>query len=409
MTVTPVQIGLQTLPGSPLGIPFGAPTQTYLHKSQTAGTLPAPEVPGTGLKRAINYLADYGGCGYYRCMAPNLLLNLYQKSVIIESTAMILDPRFYQTVEAVKLQRQATPQQLQFVKVLKQISQQKPLKLIYEVDDVVFAEDIPMYNRNRDAFTAPEIQNSIKEILSMMDEITVTCDYFKDYIAEKSGNKNVSVVPNYLMKWWFDRYYNLADLIKKYDKNKKKPIVAIFASGTHVDVANRVKQQDDFAAVIQHIIKTRTEFQWHFYGSYPLGLKPFIDKGEIKFFPWVQLPDFPQAMANSGAQVTFAALQDNNFNRCKSNIKLIEAGALGIPCVCPDMVTYKDAFLKYKTGDEFIDCLKSTLKNQSTYVEQCKKARAHAENFWLDDEKNLMKYHEAYFTPFGSKDRKFLV
>ena len=409
MTVTPVQIGLQTLPGAPLGIPFGAPTQTYLHKSETTGSLPAPEVPGTGLKRAINYLADYGGCGYYRCMAPNLLLNLYQKSVIIESTAMILDPRFYQTVEAVKLQRQATPQQLQFVKVLKQISQQKPLKLIYEVDDVVFAEDIPMYNRNRDAFTAPEIQNSIKEILSMMDEITVTCDYFKDYIIEKSGNKKVSVVPNYLMKWWFDRYYNLADLIKKYDKNKKKPIVAIFASGTHVDVANRVNQQDDFAAVVQHIIKTRTEFQWHFYGSYPLGLKPFIDKGEIKFFPWVQLPDFPQAMANSGAQVTFAALQDNNFNRCKSNIKLIEAGALGIPCVCPDMVTYKDAFLKYKTGDEFIDCLKSTLKNQSTYAEQCKKARAHAEKFWLDDEKNLMKYHEAYFTPFGSKDRKFLV
>ena len=408
MTVTPVQIGLQTLPGAPLGIPFGAPMQTYLHKSET-GSLPPPEVPGSGLKRAINYLADYGGCGYYRCMAPNLLLNLYQKSVVIESTAMILDPKFYQTVEAVKLQRQATPQQLQFVKVLKQISQQKPLKLIYEVDDVVFAEDIPLYNRNRDAFTAPEIQNSIKEILSMMDEITVTCDYFKDYIIEKSGNKKVSVIPNYLMKWWFDRYYNLADLVKKYDKNKKKPVVAIFASGTHVDVANRVNQQDDFAAVVQHIIKTRTEFQWHFYGSYPLGLKPFIDKGEIKFFPWVQLPDFPQAMANSGAQVTFAALQDNNFNRCKSNIKLIEAGALGIPCVCPDMVTYRDAFLKYKTGNEFIDCLKSTLKNQATYVEQCKKARAHAEKFWLDDEKNLMKHHEAYFTPFGSKDRKFLV
>jgi len=408
MTVTPVQIGLQTLPGAPLGIPFGAPTQTYLHKSEPVNS-PAPEVPGAGLKRAMNYLADYGGCGYYRCMAPNLLLNLYQKSVIMESTCMVLDPKFYQSVETVKLQRQATPQQLQFVKVLKQISQQKPLKLMYEVDDVVFAEDIPMYNRNRDAFTSPEIQNSIKEILSMMDEITVTCDYFKDLIIEKSGNKNVSVVPNYLMKWWFDRYYNLADLVKKYDKNKKKPVVAIFASGTHVDVANRVNQQDDFAAVVQHIIKTRTDFQWNFYGSYPLALKPFIDKGDIKFFPWVQLPDFAETMANSGAQITFAALQDNNFNRCKSNIKLIEAGAIGLPCVCPDMVTYKDAFLKYKTGDEFIDCLKSALKNQTTYAEQCKKARAYAEKFWLDDEKNLMKHHEAYFTPFGSKDRKFLV
>jgi hypothetical protein len=409
MTTTPIQVGIQNLPGAPLGIPFGVPSQTYLHRQTQSAQLPPPEVPGQGLKRAINYLADYGGCGYYRCMAPNLLLNLYQKAVVVESTAMILDPRFYQTVEVVKLQRQATPHQKQFVKVLKDISKQKNLKLLYEVDDVVFAEDIPMYNRNRDAFTSKEIQDSIKEILSMMDEIVVTSEYFKDYMIEKSGNKKVTAIPNYLMKWWFDRYYNLPDLIKKYDKNKKKPIVAIFASGTHVDVANRTNQQDDFAHVIQHIIKTRTDFNWHFYGSFPLALKPFIDKGDMKFFPWVPLPEFPQAMANSGAQVTFACLQDNNFNRCKSNIKLIEAGALGLPCVCPDMVTYKDAFLKYKNGNEFIDCLKTTLKNQHSYVEQCKKARAHAENFWLDDEKNLMKFHESYFTPHGSPERKFIV
>lgn len=172
---------------------------------------------------------------------------------------------------------------------------------------------------------------------------------------------------------------------------------------------NRVNQQDDFAPVLQHIIKTRKDFEWKFYGSYPLPLKQFIDNGDIKFVSWVQLPDFPEAMANSGAQITFASLQDNNFNRCKSNIKLIESGALGIPCVCPDMVTYKDAFLKYKTGDEFIDCLKTTLKNQTTYAEQCKKARAHAEKFWLDDEKNLMKHYETYFTPFGSSERKYVI
>jgi glycosyltransferase involved in cell wall biosynthesis len=328
----------------------------------------------------------------------------------MESTTMILDPRFYSTVESIKVQRQATPHQLEFVKSLKELGKktnQAP-KLIYEVDDVVFAEDIPMYNRNRDAFTSPEIQNSIKGILDMMDEIVVTSEYFRDYMIAKTGHKHVTSVPNYLMKWWFDRYYNLTDLIKKYDKNKKKPIVAIFASGTHVDVTNRANQQDDFAAVVQHIIKTRTEFNWHFYGSYPLTLKPFIDNGNIKYFPWVQLPDFPEAMANSGAQITFAALQDNNFNRCKSNIKLIEAGALGLPCVCPDMVTYKDAFLKYKTGDEFIDCLKTTLKHQSAYIEQCKKARLHAEKFWLDDEKNLMKHYEVYFTPHGSKERKYI-
>lgn len=406
-----IQTGLPNMIGAPLGLPLGIPSQTYVQRVPTAGTPSLPEMPGQGLKRAITYLADYGGCGYYRCISANLLLNLYQKAVVMESTTMILDPRFYTTVEAIKVQRQAAPHQRDFIKSLKEFTKNsnKNVKFIYEVDDVVFAEDIPLYNRNRDAFTSPEIQNSIKEILGMMDEIVVTSEYFRDYVKHKTGLKNVTSVPNYLMKWWFDRYYNLGDLIKKYEKNKKKPIVAIFASGTHVDVTNRTNQQDDFAGVVQHIIKTRTEFDWRFYGSFPLTLKPFIDRKEIKYFPWVQLPDFPEAMANSGAQITFAALQDNNFNRCKSNIKLIEAGAIGLPCVCPDMVTYKDAFLKYSNGNEFIDCIKTTLKNQHSYVDQCKKARAHAEKFWLDDERNLMKHHEVYFTPYGSSTRKYIT
>ncbi len=399
--------GIQNIPGAPQYLPPGIPG--IVNAPQVNKSLPALEVPGEGLKRALNYLADYGGCGYYRCMAPNLLLNLYQKAIITESTAMIFDPRFYQSVSTIKFQRQATPHQRDFIKQLFDLRKQTNNKIMYEVDDVVFIEDIPLYNRNRDAFQSKEIQDAIKDMLSMMDEITVTCDYFKDLMIEKTGNKKVTVVPNYLMKWWFDRYYNLGDLVKKYEKNKKKPVIAIFASGTHVDVANRTNHQDDFAPTVKHIIRTRQSYEWHFYGSYPFAVREYIQNGQMKFVPWVDLPKFPEAMANSGAQLTFASLQDNNFNRCKSNIKLIEAGALGIPCVCPDMPTYKDAILKYKTGDEFIDVIQTALKNQTVYADLCKKSRAYADNFWLDDEPNLMKYYEAYFTPFGSKERKFLT
>jgi glycosyltransferase involved in cell wall biosynthesis len=365
-------------------------------------------MPGQGLKRAVNYLADYGGCSFYRCMAPNMLLNLYQKAVIIESTAMVLDPRFYQGVSAIKIQRQATPIQRDFVKHLKELSKQLGFKIIYEIDDIVFHEDIPMYNRNRDAFTSDEIRGSIVDILNMCDEITVTCDFMRDYFKSKTDNKNVTVIPNYLLRWWFDRYYDLNKLIKGYDKNRKKPVVSIFASGTHVDVVNRTNQQDDFTAVLPNIIKTRKDFKWQFYGSYPLPLKPFIDSGEIIYKPWVQLPDYPQSVAESGTQLTFAALQDNNFNRAKSNIKLLEAAALGIPCVCPDMCTYQDAFIKYKTGDEFIDQIKYSLKDQTRYADLCKKSRKFAEGYWLESENNIGKHHEAYFTNYGSDDRKFL-
>jgi hypothetical protein len=403
----PVNCGLKNVLGAPVGLPFGIPDSPYINPLQNK--VAPPQMPSEGLKRAVAYLADYGGCGYYRCLAPHLLLNLYEKAVIMESTSMIVEPNYYGSIESVKLQRQATPHQKQFVKFLREVMDKKGGKLIYELDDVVFAEDIPMYNRNRDAFTDPSIRQSILEITQMMDEITVTCDYFRDYMIHKTGNKNVTTVPNYLMKWWFDRYYNLGELVKKYEKNKKRPVIAIFASGTHVDVLNRVNLKDDFEAVVPQIIKTRKEYEWKFYGSFPVQLKPYITSGEIKFNNWVPLPQFPTAMAESGAQLTFAALQDNHFNRSKSNIKLIEAGALGLPCVCPDMVTYKDAILKYKTGDEFIDCIKSATKNQTVYADLCKRSRAYAENFWLDDEPNLMKYHEIFFTPFKSPKRKFLT
>jgi hypothetical protein len=401
--------GLHSILGAPPGIPLGAPTQNLIYQTNSKQTAPAlPERPGDNLPRALTYLADYGGCGFYRCMGPNLLLNLYQKSVIIESTAMIFDAKFYGMLSSVKFQRQATPMQAMFIEHLKKMFEKTKTRIIYELDDVVFAEDIPLYNRNRNAYTAPEMQQSVKKILNIADEIIVTTDYFRDYIINKTGNKNVSVIPNYLMKWWFDRYYNLGDLVKKYEKNKKKPRIAIFGSGTHVDVLKKCNLQDDFEAIVNHIIKTRNDFQWCFYGCYPLQLKPYIDEGKIEYHRWVQLPDYAATMAASNAQLTFAALRDNEFNRCKSNIKISEAGALGLPCICPDMVTYKDALLKYTTGDEFIDCIKTALKNQTVYADFCKKSRAFTEKYWLDDDQNLMKHQESYFTPYGSPARKFL-
>lgn len=399
---------INTILGSPIGLPPFIPNSVHAIPTRESN-IPPPEMPGHGLPRAVNYLADYGGCSFYRCMAPNLMLNLYQKAVVIESTAMVLDPRFYQGIKAVKIQRQATPAQRDFVKLLKGLSREMGFKIIYEIDDIVFREDIPDFNRNKDAFVSDEIRNSIIEIIEMCDEVTVTCDYMREYFKSKTNNKNVTVIPNYLLKWWFDRYYDLNKLVKGYEKNKKKPVVSIFASGTHVDVTNRTNQRDDFTKIVNSVIKSRKDFTWQFYGSYPLPLKPFIDSGEVIYKPWEQLPDFPAAVANSGTQLTFAALEDNNFNRAKSNIKLLEAGALGLPCVCPDMVTYKDAFLKYNNGDDFIDVIKHTLKDQSRYVDLCKKSRAFAENYWLEDEKNLGKHQEAYFTDYNSPERKFLL
>ena len=46
-------------------------------------------------------------------------------------------------------------------------------KGIYEIDDVLFHEDIPKYNKFRATFVDPEIRNAALSIMNMCDEITV--------------------------------------------------------------------------------------------------------------------------------------------------------------------------------------------------------------------------------------------
>ena len=127
------------IPYAPMGMPLAVPTLTLLNKIRPRMEPPPLALPGSNLQRAVNYYADYGGCGFWRMIFPELLLNGSQKAIINGLTTMVLDPRFYQGIKAVRLQRQATPMQLQFVNFLKQVSaQQHEYKIIYEVDDIIF-------------------------------------------------------------------------------------------------------------------------------------------------------------------------------------------------------------------------------------------------------------------------------
>ena len=160
-------------------------------------------VPGEGLKRAMNFYADYGGCGLWRMSWPEFMINGYGKGIVNGLTQMVIDPNFYKGISAVRLQRQATPEQLKFIEFLKLVQQEHGFKIIYEVDDVVFAEDIPHFNKAREAFDKAEIKDSIHKILGLVDEMCVVSPYMRDYYKRKTGKQEISVIPNYAPKFCF--------------------------------------------------------------------------------------------------------------------------------------------------------------------------------------------------------------
>jgi glycosyltransferase involved in cell wall biosynthesis len=84
-------------------------------------------------------------------------------------------------------------------------------------------------------------------------------------------------------------------------------------------------------------------------GDYEI-FKLFYDLPEHKklFIPYAPYEQYPAFYYN--LDILVAPLIDNNFNRAKSDIKLVEAGAAGIPYICSDIPMYHDYWKQYGGG-----------------------------------------------------------
>tara|TARA_E500000318_G_scaffold58302_1_gene53980 strand:- start:447 stop:1655 length:1209 start_codon:yes stop_codon:yes gene_type:complete len=366
---------------------------------------PPPQPKENELPRFLNYYADYSGCGHWRMIWPEQIMNAHSKACVHGTTVMNLDERYYVQTKGVRIQRQATPQQLQFVKWLRQLADKNNFRLIYEIDDICFSEDIPDYNKYKTAFTDPAIRQSAQEMMSICDEITVTCPFMRDYYRDKTGNKNVTVVPNFMPKFWLDRFYDNARTMESYDRNKRKPRILYAGSGAHFDVEQRVKFKDDFHHVNDVIRKTVDKFQWVFLGAHPLPLIDLVRSGKVEFHPWKKLYEYGKGLYDLNVNMLVAPLQDNIFNRSKSDLKYIESCALGLPIACQDMCTYENAPIKFKTGDEMINQIEYTLQDRKRYKALCRKGRQYADTRWLEDDKNIDCYMELYQYNVGDPKR----
>ena len=94
----------------------------------------------------LQYPADYGGCGFWRLLWPQVLLNMKGNITVQHSKFYIRDFLHYANVNAVHIQRQLVEHQLQFFRKLYDLKKRLPFRLIYDIDDIFFYEDIPEYN-----------------------------------------------------------------------------------------------------------------------------------------------------------------------------------------------------------------------------------------------------------------------
>ncbi len=396
---------------SPFPQPFSSPLAQPFGTSPTRK--PKPQKPREeSMPRFVNYLADYSGCGHWRILWPEQVINMTQRGLSQSITAMVAEPRWYQGVKAVKLQRQASKAQLEFVKHLKKIQQEYDFKIIYEVDDVVFREEIPDYNKFKFAFDTDEVRESVVSIMDLCDEVTLTCDFMRKLFQSKLTNQKVTVIPNFVPYSWMGYLFNQRRVQTTFEKHKGKPRILYTGSGAHYDVSNKTGGKDDMSAVNHIIRKTADKYKWIFVGAYPPPLQDLVKSGKLEFYPWRSLLEYPQFIANLDPQLMVAPLTQNNFNNSKSDIKFIEACTLGIPCLCQDMNTYSNApdDLKFNTPEEFEEKIDWILnwKNRKRYFQNISMLREIGVKRFLENPENIGSHMEALTTPYGSPERKYL-
>lgn len=358
----------------------------------------------------LNFVADRGGCGQWRIGWHELHINMNNIGESTSLTKMIFNKEWFRDIKTVKLQRQASTPQKQFFEFLKSIQEEMDFKIIYEVDDVVFHEEIPDYNSGKHAFNDDEIRQNCVDMMRMADEVTVTCKFMRDLFIEKTGQQKISVIPNFPPEWWIGNNYNHYQITKNFEKNRKKPRILYSGSGAHFDMKNG--QPDDFTHVLKFIIDNRVKYQFIFIGAYPPQLHPYIQNKEIEFHPWQTLTNYPKFIAGLNPQLTLAPLMDNNFNKSKSDIKYIESACLGIPCMMQDLVTYEGApdFLKFNNSEDLAQKVEYLLnyKNRSRYFQLVPELRKLGESRFLERPENIGAILESMNTPFGDQSRRYM-
>jgi hypothetical protein len=374
--------------------------------------------PGENLPRVLHYCADQGGCAFWRLIFPGNELLANNKAVVQTMYQMLADPSVYNGLSAIRLQRQCSDIQLDFIKHLRNISDsfkqqgKEGFKIIYEVDDLISNSEITDFNLCKAGFTDPKIVENVKNVIQYCHEMVVPSQYMADYYRKLLNYDKISVIPNYVPKYWFDKGVTVEHSVNRYIKNKEKPRILYAGSSTHFDVANLNGMVDDFYHVndvILRDIEIDKKYQWIFVGGYPYRLKKYVDDKTIKYHNWTSMTEYPSLLNSTDAQIMLAPLMNNSFNKAKANIKLTEGAALGIPTVAQNLECYNSDGWKYlfTTGEQMMEQITAILASEDSYRSAVTNAKQYVDRYWLGD--HLDEWTKLYTTPYGDSSRKELT
>jgi glycosyltransferase involved in cell wall biosynthesis len=207
------------------------------------------------------------------------------------------------------------------------------------MDDLL--TDIPPGNPYA-ATIYPDIGERIARAVSRCDRLVVSTQALAD--AYGSGT-DVRVIPNAIDA---DLWGGLRNAVR----DGARPRVGWAGGRQH---------RDDLLLLEEVVAATAREVDWVFLGMCP----PSLRRHAAEYHSMVPLADYPAKLASLGLDVAVAPLQDNAFNRAKSDLKLLEYGALGIPVIASGVAPYLGTpAILARARDDWIDELRTLVRDR---------------------------------------------
>jgi len=188
------------------------------------------------------------------------------------------------------------------------------------IDD--FLEAIPDYNPLRKT-VFPDIQKRVRRALASCSSLVATSQPLADVYGVYAPR--TVVIENALpARPW-------TEFAKQSESRPLSSRIRIGWAGAGQHAAD--------IAVLDTLLRAQTDVQWVFMGMAPAGAKDT----DAEVHPPVPFDQYPEILAQLGLDAAVVPLVDNPFNRCKSFLKVLEFGALGVPVIASDIAPYQQA------------------------------------------------------------------
>jgi O-antigen biosynthesis protein len=195
------------------------------------------------------------------------------------------------------------------------------------------------------------------------------------------------VIPNFLPKFfWADKGKR-----DKYNKGTK-PRILWAGSASHIGKGG------DLEFIIPLIKKTKDEFEWVFFGTMPGELI-----GKYEFIPWSDFYSYPHVLDSIDADIAICPISDNKFNCGKSDLKMLEYSAVGLPAVYSsigsgigpyDMI---EGLCCVQNKEElWYGAITQMVNDASKRKEYLEAGQTELSKRWLEDDANINIYRNLY-------------